>query len=78
VRVLRGRNRRKLPVMVVSVSGYNLMHKYEKYDENTRLLMQLGTRPKIKELQRLGVSVLDWNPHKENFNIALLRQVRTR
>ena len=75
---LRGRQRRKLPVMVINVARYNVIPKHDKYDENTSVLMQINSRPRISQLRQLNASVLDWNPRKENFSTALLKQVKTR
>jgi len=73
-----GRQRRKLPVMVINIAGYNIMLTHSEYDENACVLLKLKTRPKLLQLRRLGVSVLDWSPLQESFGTALLRQVRAR
>lgn len=78
LRLLRGRRRRKLPVMVVSVAGYNVIPRLDEYDENSALMLQLQTRPQSQQLRRLGASLLEWNPRKENFSTALLRQVKAK
>lgn len=78
LRQLRGRQRRKLPVMVINVPAYNILAGDGEFDANTQLLMQLNTRPRELHLRRLGTSVLDWNPKKENFGTALLRLMKTR
>jgi hypothetical protein len=78
LRQLRGRRTRKLPVMVVSVAGYNMIPRLDKYDENSALLLQLQTRPQAQQLRRTGASILEWNPRQENFSTALLRQVKTK
>jgi uncharacterized protein (DUF58 family) len=76
--LMLGRHRRKLPVMVINIAGYNIIPKHEEYDENACLLMQLNTRPKIQQLRSLGASVLDWRPLKESFETSLLRQMKAR
>lgn len=78
LRTLRGRQRRKLPVMVISVPGYNLVPRLNKSDDNAALLLQLETRPQAHQLRRTGASLLEWNPRQENFSTALLRQVKGR
>ncbi len=78
LRQLRGRRRRKLPVMVINVAGYHVIPKLDRYDENTALMLQLHNRPLAQQLRRLGASVLEWNPGQENFSAALLRQVKTK
>jgi uncharacterized protein (DUF58 family) len=73
----RGRNKRKLPVMVINVAGYNLSPARGEYDANAAMLLKLNTRPRIVRLRGLGASVLDWNPRKGSFGNALLKQVKT-
>jgi uncharacterized protein (DUF58 family) len=77
LRLLRGRRRRKLPVMVVSVPGFHVMPRHDEYDENSAFMLRLRTRPYSQQLRRMGVSLLEWNPRRENFSTALLRQVKS-
>ncbi len=78
LRSLRGRRRRKLPVMVVSAAGYNVIPRQDEYDDNSAVMLQLQTKPKAQQIRRMGASLLEWNPRKENFSTALLRQVKAR
>lgn len=78
LRLLRGRRQRKLPVMVVSVAGYNIIPRADEYDNNSALILQMQTRPQTQQLRRAGASLLEWNPRRENFSTALLRQVKAR
>ncbi|OGO00150.1 MAG: hypothetical protein A2Y90_00020 [Chloroflexi bacterium RBG_13_52_12] len=78
LRLLRGRRRRKLPVLVISVSGYNVIPRLNEFDDNSALMLQLQSRPQTLQLRRMGASLLEWNPRKENFSTALLRQVKTK
>ena len=78
LRLLRGRRRRKLPVMIVSVAGYNIIPRLNEYDENSAMMLKLQTRPQAQQLRRMGASLLEWNPRKENFGAALLRQVKVK
>jgi uncharacterized protein (DUF58 family) len=78
IRQLRGRRRRKLPVMVINIAGYYVIPKLGQYDENTSTMLRLHNRPLVQQLRRLGTSVLEWNPSQENFSTALLRQVKTK
>jgi uncharacterized protein (DUF58 family) len=75
---LRGRQKRKLPVMVINVARHNIIPKREIYDDNASILMQLNTKPYISQLRKLNASVLDWNPQQESFSAALLKQVKFR
>ncbi len=76
LRVLRGRQKRKLPVMIINVAGYNVMPARNDYEANNPVIMSLNTRPSILQLRRLGASVLDWNPRKESFGTALLKLMK--
>jgi uncharacterized protein (DUF58 family) len=78
LRLLRGRRRRKLPVMVVSVSGYNIIPRLNEYDDNSAMMLQLQTRPQAQQIRRMGAALLEWNPRRENFSTALLRQVKSK
>ena len=78
LRQLRGRRRRKLPVMVINIAGYHVIPKLDQYDENTSTMLRLHNRPLVQQLRRMGTSVLEWNPGQENFSTALLRQVKTK
>ena len=74
----RGRSRRRFPVMVISIPGYEVLPKSTRYERYAALLSRLETRPLVHALQRLGAAVLEWNPRRESFATALLRQTRTR
>jgi uncharacterized protein (DUF58 family) len=76
LKVLRGRQKRKLPVMVINIPGYNIMPVRNEYDINNPVVMKLTTRPRIQQIRRLGASVLDWNPRKEGFGTALLKLLK--
>lgn len=76
LRILRGRQKRKLPVMVINVAGYNVVKTRNAYDLNSPVIMGLNTRPRILQLRRLGASVLDWNPRKDSFGTALLKLMK--
>jgi uncharacterized protein (DUF58 family) len=73
-----GRRRQKLPVMFINIPGYNLAPGDSEYNSNAAALTRLGSRPRISRLRGLGASVLDWNPRKESFGNALLKQVKAR
>jgi uncharacterized protein (DUF58 family) len=76
LRLLRGRQKHKLPVMVINIAGYNVMLAGNDYEANNPVIMKLNTRPRLTQLRRLGASILDWNPHKESFGTALLKLVK--
>lgn len=75
---LRGRMRKGLPLMVISISGYHVIAPRGPYDEAAAKLRHLETRPLVRRLRASGSSVLEWNPRQTDFGSALLKQVRTR
>jgi hypothetical protein len=70
---LRGHQRRRLPIIVINVSGYNIMSGQGNYDAGASVIMHLKTRPDLQKLQSSGAAVLDWNPRKEKLGTALLK-----
>ncbi len=76
--MLRGRMRRKLPVMVIGIDGHSLIPQAGEYEANAVDLLRLETRPTVRTLRALGSSVLEWNPRQQSLGTVLLRQVRTR
>ena len=75
---LQGRRRRKFPLMVISIPGYEMVRRADRYEKYASLLARLETRPLVRALRRFGTSVLEWNPRGESFATALLRQRKGR
>ena len=72
------RHRRRFPLLVVNVNGYDIIPTNSAYDRNSITMMRWQNRPIHARLKRLGVSLLDWNPKKETFDAVLLKTVRMR
>jgi len=75
---IASRLRRRLPMLVVNVSGYDIIPATSRYDRNSVTMMQWLNKPVRAKLRRLGVSVLDWNPAKDTFDKVLLKTMRMR
>ncbi|NLE09598.1 MAG: DUF58 domain-containing protein [Dehalococcoidales bacterium] len=75
---LRGRRKKGLPLMVISITGYNIIEPKGPYGEAAVKFRELETRPVFRHLRALGASVLEWNPGKTDFGTVLLRQVKTK
>jgi len=75
---LRGRSRKKLPLVVISVAGYTTIPTRGEYEAHAAVLLRVQTRPLVSLLRRMRASVLEWDPKRESFGVALMRQVRTR
>ena len=73
----RGRSR-KPPILVVSILPQDMLSSGGAYDENSKMLLYLRNQPNVKALRKTGVSVLQWNPRRENFSSVLLREVKKR
>jgi uncharacterized protein (DUF58 family) len=78
LRRLKGRQQRRLPIMVINIPGYAMVGGQSTFDENASLMMQLNSRPKAQHIRALGAAVLNWDPLKENLNAALLKTLRKR
>lgn len=78
LRHFKGRQKRRLPIMVINIPGYSMLAGQGEYDENAAMMMQLTTRPRIQQIRALGAAVLSWNPLKENLSAALLKSMRKR
>lgn len=73
LRALTGRQRRKLPVIVVNPVPYHLMPDRSPYSEEARAILERADRAAASELKTLGVGVLTWNPRRTPFAAAWLR-----
>jgi uncharacterized protein (DUF58 family) len=75
---IASRYRRKLPLLVVNVLGYDIIPASNSYDRNSITMMRWLNRPMRSKLKKLGVSLLEWDPGKQTFDAALLKTVRMR
>jgi uncharacterized protein (DUF58 family) len=78
LRALRGRQKRKLPVMVIHVPGYRIVADHGEFAECARTLSELNTRPRVQHLRNLGSTVMEWNPRRETFSASFFKMVKTR
>lgn len=75
---IASRHRKRFPLLVVNVNGYEIIPANSNYDENSITMMRWLNRPIHSKLKKLGVSLLNWNPNKETFDAVLLKTVRMR
>jgi len=73
---IASRHRSRLPMMVVNVSGHDIIPVTDRYDRNSVTMMQWLNKPIHSRLRKLGVSLLDWNPSKDTFDKVLLKTMR--
>jgi hypothetical protein len=60
------------------VAGYTTIPTRGEYEGHAAVLLRVQTRPLVSLLRRMRASVLEWDPKRESFGVALMRQVRTR
>jgi len=76
--VFRGRLKRRLPLVIISIGGYTMLPQHNSYERNASELIKIETRPDVRNLHALGATVIEWNPKRVNFTTALVRQLLTR
>lgn len=77
ISLMRGR-RRKPPIVVINILMEDVISRGRTYDERSKIILYLMSRPLVKALRTAGASVLEWNPRRDAFGTVLLRQVRGR
>ena len=73
---LKKSGRKRPPILLINVLPQDMLSRGDPYDENSKMLLQLSDWPLVNSLRRAGVSVLEWNPLREEFSVKLLRQVK--
>ena len=71
-----GNMRLRAPVWLVNVGGHAYLDRGERFEPSASEMLQWETAPMGRELRRAGVSLLDWNPIREPFAMALHRHLR--
>ena len=74
--VAMGARRRRARVLVLGVNAYFLASGQEPYHQEAVRLQAARTHQVVRQLRRLGASVVQWNPGAEGLATALSRQVR--
>jgi uncharacterized protein (DUF58 family) len=68
--------RRQPPIVLVNVIGRDLIPQPEEYESNLSTLMQLQSRSGLYKLRKTGVTVLEWNPHRQSFHAVLAGRMK--
>jgi len=76
--LLRGHMKTTPPIMIVGIAGYSAVTVESEYDRNAVNLLHLWARPVANYLRKTGISVLEWDPSKDNFANVLLRDMKAR
>lgn len=81
LRVLRkytAHSRRIRPIIVINPLVYTSVAGSDDFANWTMLVLKAENRSRYAVLRRMGVTVIDWDPKKEDISVRLLRQVRAR
>jgi hypothetical protein len=68
--------RRRPPIVLVNVIGRDLIPQPEEYESKLSTLMQLQSRSGIYKLRRTGITILEWNPHRQSFHAVLAGRMK--
>lgn len=81
LRVLRkytAHSRRVRPIIVINPLIYTSVAGSDDFASWTMSILKAENRSRYKLLRRMGITVIDWDPKREDISVRLLRQVRTR
>lgn len=75
LRAISGSSRRRLRIWVISIGGDSYQGGDSREEELGRHLMHWMSRPMVNELRGAGFTLLEWDPHQEQFASAMLRHL---
>lgn len=81
LRVLRkytAHSRRIRPIIVINPLVYTSVAGSDDFATWSMMVLKAENRSRYQQLRRMGITVIDWDPKKEDISVRLLRQVRTR
>ena len=70
--------RRRFPILVVNITGRDMIPQPSGYTSNISSLMNLRERYRIRSISASGIKVATWNPKQEAFRAVMSRQVKRR
>jgi uncharacterized protein (DUF58 family) len=70
--------RRLRPIIVINPLVYTAVAGSDDFATYAMTILKAENRTRYHQLRRMGISVLDWDPKKEDIGVRLLRQVRSR
>lgn len=71
-------SRRIRPIIVINPLVYTSVAGSDEFASWTMLVLKAENRSRYAVLRRMGITVIDWDPKREDISVRLLRQVRTR
>jgi uncharacterized protein (DUF58 family) len=78
LRKYTGVSRRVRPIIVINPLVYTSVAGSDDFAQWSMLVLKAENRSRYAVLRRMGITVIDWDPKKEDISVRLLRQVRTR
>ena len=70
--------RRRFPILMVNITGRDMIPQPSGYKSNISSLMSLRERYLIRSISASGITVANWNPKQEAFRAVISRQVKRR
>jgi len=78
-RILIYKRRRRQPdITVINVLPYDIVPKVDNWEQFAAKMLDVASRSFSNRLRNLGLTVLDWDPRKENVETTLLSTIRLR
>lgn len=71
-------SRRVRPILAINPLVYSAVAGNDRYARWATTILRAENRTRYARLRRMGITVVDWDPRKEDIGVRLLRQVRTR
>jgi uncharacterized protein (DUF58 family) len=71
-------SRRVRPIIVINPLIYTSVAGSDDFATWTMSVLKAENRSRYQILRRMGITVIDWDPKREDISVRLLRQVRTR
>lgn len=70
--------RRVRPILLINPLVYSAVAGNDRYAQWTTTMLRAENRSRYHMMRRMGITVVDWDPKKEDIGVRLMRQVRTR
>jgi len=72
------RKKRQPNILLINILPYDIIPKVNNWEISAAKMLEVASRSASNRLRNLGVTVLDWDPKKENMETTLLSTIRLR
>lgn len=72
------RKKRRPNVLLINILPYDIIPKVSNWEISAAKMLDVASRSFSSQLRNLGLTVLDWDPRKENMETTLLSTIRLR